>query len=177
MTLIELVQQQLTQARYATALRDKLDNPILMFESDSVLGFVICFRDAATLIEDWNIASQRVLREAQFALRRAEAKSWNSYLVLLTGAEASYGESIMLSTIEEDLVGTRKIARAGVTASEQAHAALLPLLPIQNAPRLDAIEMATEMRLRTSELPPELVEAFISNAPETNLIQLLEAKQ
>ena len=107
----------------------------------------------------------------------AERKAWNSYLVLLAEAAADYGENILLGSIEEDLVGTRKIARAGILTAEDTRLAILPLLAIQNAPHLEAVDMAAEIRLRTTELPVELVEAFLSGAAETTLAQLLEANQ
>ena len=80
----------------------------------------------------------------------------------------------MLGSIEEDLVGTRKIARAGITNTEDIRSALLSLLAIQNAPRLEAVDMPTEIRVRTSELPSELVEAFLSGTNTATLFELLE---
>ncbi len=176
-TTILLVQDQLVQAGYAVAIADGDDGPVAMFENASILGFVLCFPDAAKLLEQWQPASQRVLKTAQFALRRAEAKSWNAYLLFLADAPGDYGQNIRLGTIEEDLIGTRKIARAGVADASDVRTALLPLLPIQNAPRLEAVDMPSEIRLRTSELPIELVQAFLSGAPDATLAQLLEAGQ
>jgi len=174
---MKLAQEQLVQAAYATAIVDGPNEPVLMFEDDLVLGFALCFPDAAALIEGWLAASERVLRAAQFALRRAEAKSWNTYLVLLAEAPADYGQTATLETIEENLVGTRKIVRAGIATAEDARTALLPLLPLQAAPRLEAVDMPAEIRLRTSELPGELVNAFLSEASETVLSQLLDSGQ
>jgi hypothetical protein len=108
-------------------------------------------------------------------LRRADRKAWNTYLVLVSERTGNYGENIMLGAIEEDLVGTRKIARAGITNAEDVQAALLPLLAIQGAPRLDPVDMPAEIRLRTSELPGMLVDAFLSGASNATLTQLLEA--
>lgn len=175
--LLSMAQEQLVGAGYAVATADDQDGPVLLFENDSILGFVLCFPDAAALLERWQSASQRVLQTAQFALRKAERKAWNAYLVFLAEAEGDYGENIMLGAIEEDLVGTRKLARAGIANAEAVRAALLPLLAIQNAPRLDAVDMPAEIRLRTTELPNELVDAFLSGAGESTLAQLLEAGQ
>ena len=175
MSIMDLAQQQLAEANYAVAVDGDNSEPFLMFESDSVLGFVLTFPDAASLIERWRPSSQRVLDRAQFALRRAETKSWNTYLVFLADTSPAYAESITLDAIEEDLVGTRKIARAGIKSLDDVRAALLPLLAMQHAPRLEAIDMSEEIRLRTSELPSDAVEAFLSRAPDATLIQLLEA--
>lgn len=175
--ILSLVQEELLAGGYAVATTDDKDGPVILFESDTILGFVLCFPDASTLLQRWQPMSQRVLQAAQFALRRAERKAWNTYLVFLSEAAGDYGQNILLGTIEEDLVGTRKIARAGIKGIEEVRAAILPLLAIQNAPRLDAVDMAAEIRLRTTELPSELVEAFLSGTSDANLAQLLEASQ
>jgi hypothetical protein len=175
--LLTMAQELLVAAGYAVATADDQDGPVLLFENDSILGFVLCFPDTAALIEWWQPISQRVLQTAQFALRRAERKAWNAYLVFLAEAEGDYGQNVMLGAIEEDLVGTRKIARAGITNTEDMRAALLPLLAMQNAPRLDAVDMPAEIRLRTTELPSDLIDAFLGGAVESTLAQLLEAGQ
>jgi hypothetical protein len=175
--ILSMVQEQLLGAEYAVATADDQDGPVILFENDSILGFVLYFADATTLLERWQPTSRRVLESAQFALRRAERKAWNAYLIFLAEAPGDYGQNIMLGAIEEDLVGTRKIARAGIDSTDDVHAALLPLLSVQNAPRLDAVDMTAEIRLRTTELPSELVEAFLGGASESTLAQLLEAGQ
>ena len=175
--ILSIAQEELLAGGYAVATADDQDGPVLLFESDSILGFVLCFPDASALLERWQPSSQRVLQAAQFALRRAERKAWNTYLVFLAEAAGDYGQNVLLGAIEEDLVGTRKIARAGIDGIEEVHAAMLPLLAIQNAPRLDAVDMAAEIRLRTTELPGELVDAFLGGASEAILAQLLEANE
>ncbi len=175
--LIELVQEQLCAAGYEVAVGEDTDGPFIMFESAVILGFVLCFPNAAALIEGWQPTSQRVIKQAQLALRRAEAKSWNAYLVLLAVTPGDYGQNVKLGTIEEDLVGTRKIARAGIINAQDTREAMLPLFAVQNAPRLATVDMSAEIRLRTSELPKELVDAFLGGATEATLTQLLETGQ
>ncbi|MFA3919129.1 hypothetical protein [Ruegeria hyattellae] len=172
--IIEMAKQQLVDGGYSVKTTDDNDGPVLLFENDAVLGFVLCFPDAGIMLERWKEISQRIFTCEQFALRRAESKAWNAYLVLLTSTPGDYGENIMLGGIEEDLVGTRKIARAGVADAGDVCSALLPLLAIRNAPRLNALDMSAEIRLRTTELPRDLVEGFLSSASEGTLIQLLE---
>lgn len=175
MTLpLELVRDQLTATGYEVVLAAEQDSSYLKFENDLIMGFVLEFADSEALIEGWQAASQRVLHAAQFALRRAETKSWNTYVVFLTRAVADYGQNMSLATIEENLTGTRKIARAGIESAEDVRAALLPLLDMQNAPRLEAVDMTAEIRLRTSELPKELIDAFVEGASESTVAQLLE---
>lgn len=177
MSLLQTVSQQLSEANYSVAALEEQSAKYLAFEGDTVLGFVLAFADTHSLIENWRAHSQQILKAAQFGLRRAEAKSWNAYLILLTAEPANYGASVTLSAIEEDLTGTRKIARAGIANEDDARGALLPLLAIQNAPQLDAVDMASEIRLRTTELPTDLVEAFVGGAPDAAILQMLEAGQ
>lgn len=177
MSVLQIVSQQLSEANYSVAALEEPSVKYLAFEGDTVLGFVLAFPDTRSLIGNWRSHSQQVLKAAQFGLRRAEAKSWNAYLILLASEPADYGASVALSAIEEDLTGTRKIARAGIGNEDDARGALLSLLAIQNAPQLDAVDMASEIRLRTTELPTDLVEAFVGGAPDVAILQMLEAGQ
>lgn len=175
--MLQIVSQQLSEANYSVAALEEPSVKYLAFEGDTVLGFVLAFPDTRSLIENWRLHSQQVLKAAQFGLRRAEAKSWNAYLILLAAEPAGYGASVTLCAIEEDLTDTRKIARAGIGNEDDARGALLPLLAIQNAPRLDAVDMAAEIRLRTTELPGDLVDAFVGGAPDATILQMLETGQ
>lgn len=177
MSAQQIVAQLLTEAGYSVAMLGDAEAAYVAFEGDTVLGFVLEFPDVRSLIELWRTRSQQVLQASQFGLRRAEAKAWNAYLILLTSEPADYGAAVMLSAIEEDLTGTRKIVRAGVATDLEARGALLPLLSIQNAPQLDAVDMAAEIRLRTPELPAEIVDGFLAGSPDATLLQMLEAGQ
>jgi hypothetical protein len=149
----------------------------MTFENDTVVGFVLHYADAESMLKDWRGRSTEVLTTAQFRLRRLDAKAWNAYLLLLADEPGDYGQTIAIGAIEEDLVGTRKIARAGISAVAEMRSALLALLPIQNTPKLESVDLPAEIRLRTSELPAEVVETFLSGAPESTVLQLLEADQ
>jgi hypothetical protein len=160
-----------------------LTNPIsiggrqaLAFEDATVLGFVFAYDDPAKLIEGWGKDTDQTISAHQFGLRRAAQKAWNVYVVLLTSAEADYAQSVALGAIEEDLVGMRKISRAGVTDLADLRSALLPLLPLQSAPRLEAVDIIAEIRQRTTELPTRAVNAFLSNADDAVIIQVLEER-
>lgn len=177
MSALPIIMQLLDQAGYSVTSMNNVTRDVLTFEGDTVLGFVLEFPDTRTLIEQWRNHSQQVLKESQFGLRRAEAKAWNAYLILTTTEPADYAAAITISAIEEDLTGTRKIARAGVVSEFDARGVLLPLLAIQHAPQLDAIDMSAEIRLRTSELPAELMDAFVNGAPDAIMLQMLEAGQ
>jgi len=110
----------------------------------------------------------------RLVLRSAGDKAWNLYVVLLADEPGTFGQRIALCDIEENLVGTRKIARAGVADSDSLRNALLPLLHLQSPPKLEAVDMAGEIESRTTELPRGLMHAFLSDSSEDTLVQLLE---
>ena len=98
-------------------------------------------------------------------------------MVLLSESPGDIADHVTLGMIEEDLAGTRKIARAGITNGNEAHSALLPLVDIQNAPQLGTIDMAVEIRIRTPELPRDLVDAFLNKANNKSMLDLLERQE
>ena len=169
------VRQQLINGGYSIGELNARDCHVVIFENATVLGFVFFYSDSAALLENWRSDSERVLREAQFSLRKAGEKAWNTYTVFLADNRTNPDDGIKLQAIEENLVGTRKIARTGVNSIEELRLALLPLSGIQNAPRLEPIDMESEIRLRTSELPEDLVDGFIGDAPNSVMTQLLES--
>lgn len=170
-------QRLLSEADCVTSQINTSWGQALAFENSTVLGFVVVYENADQLIRLWSDHADSLVASNQLSLRRAQAKAWNTYTVFLSGAMATYGELIALGAIEEDLTGTRKIARAGIRDAEQLRTALLPLLPIQNAPRLEAVDMLVEIKLRTTELPSRVVEAFLSGVPETSVVQVLEEER
>lgn len=158
-----------------TALRSAVKGrDVLIFEDDSVIGFIFFYPDAPSLIADWAHDSEAAVSAHQLALRRAGQKAWNTYVVLLASGEASHSDMAALRAIEEDLTGTRKIARSDLKDMSDVEAALLPLLPLHSAPKLDAVDMVLEIRQRSTELPPRAVEAFVSGIEESIVLQVIE---
>lgn len=174
LNLLEECQRLLSEAGIETSAVDMGPQRRLAFESTTVLGFAFAYENADQLLRSWQGDVNLAIESSQLALRRAAAKAWNTYVILLAEAVPNYVQAVSLSGIEEDLTGTRKIARAGIADISKLRAALLPLLPIQNAPRLEAADMVSEIRLRTTELPPRVVEAFLSAAPEAVAAQIFE---
>jgi hypothetical protein len=173
--LLEECRRLLSEAAIATSVTETNRVTVLAFEGVTVLGFVIAYHDSAELLDRWYADSAALIADNQLSLRRAQAKAWNTYMVLLADTSASSPEqSIALRALEEDLIGTRKIARAGIKSREDLRSALLPLLPIQNAPRLEAVDMVTEIDLRTTELSERIRQAFLSGVPESVIAQVLE---
>ena len=169
------VRQHLVNDGYSIGELQALDCRVVIFENATVLGFIFLYSDSSALFANWQNDSEQMLREAQFCLRQAGKKAWNTYTVFLADNQTSPDDAVMLQAIEEDLSGTRKIARTGVKDVDELRLALLPLLAIQNAPRLEPIDMTKEIRLRTSELPDDLVDGFIGDAPNAVMAQLLES--
>lgn len=93
---------------------------------------------------------------------------------MIASDAADYSNSVALAAIEEDLSGTRKIARAGVRDITDLRSVLLPLLPLQSAPKLEAVDMQAEIRQRATELLPRVVDAFLSSADDGVVTQILE---
>jgi hypothetical protein len=173
--LLEESERLLQNVEISTQLIETSRGKALTFESDTVLGFIMAYENCALLIERWSADMGALVAENQLGLRRAQSKAWNTYTVFLAMGEANYAQKIALSSIEENLTGTRKLARAGVDDSEDLRAALLPLLPIQHAPHLEPVDMSAEIKLRTTELPTRVIDAFLApQAPETSVVQILE---
>ena len=146
----------------------------LVFEDPTVLGFLLVYGHASEMIEEWVKDSTGVIASHQLGLRRAGQKAWNTYVVLLAAEPAEHPQLVALAAIEEDLTGTRKIARSGIRDQADVRTALLALLPLQSAPKLEAVDIVGEIRARTTELEPRVVDAFVSNAEEAVVLQVLE---
>lgn len=164
----------LTEHSFSVRYIQMEDIQFLVFEDATTLGFVLSYDSAEHLLASWESQADHVIASHQFGLRHAGQKAWNAYLVLLAAEVTDYSQTVLLGSIEENLVGTRKIARGGVIDMTELRAALLPLLPIQAAPQLEAIDIASEIRRRTTELPSRAIEAFLSQADEGLVVQVLE---
>lgn len=164
----------LREAGYATEQVAIRQREALVFEGDTVLGFLFAYDSVKDLTKDWVADSDNAIATYQFGLRKSGIKAWNTYLVLLSPEPPDYAQIVSLGAIEEDLSGTRKIARAGIKDLADLGAALLPLRPLQSAPRLEAVDMKKEIRERTTELPTRAVDAFLSGAEESVVLQVLE---
>jgi hypothetical protein len=146
----------------------------LAFENATVLGFVVAYDDPTQLVASWKADGDRIVMRHRDALQSARQKAWNAYLVLISRGSADFAQALALGQVEEDLEAMRKITKAGVTGVAGARTALLPLLPFRAAPSLDPIDMREEILSRSTELDDDLVAAFLSNADESVVMQLLE---
>lgn len=146
----------------------------IAFEDATVLGFIVAYENPEDLIANWRVDRDRIAMRHRDALHAARQKAWNAYLVLVSRTAADFALALALGQIEEDLEAMRKITKAGVADRGSARMALLPLLPFRAAPSLDPIEMPAEIQSRSSELDDQIVAAFLSNADEGVVMQLLE---
>ena len=145
-----------------------------IFENDTVLGFGLLYETPAQIIESWAVDADNLIASRHFQLRASANKAWNTYVLFLAKERAKSGEIVALSLIEEDLVGYRKIARAGCIDATELQRALLPLLPIQAAPILDPVDSQIEIRQRATDVSPRLLKAFLSEADDQVVLQMLE---
>lgn len=147
---------------------------ILAFEDATVLGFVVAYESPSHLISSWKKDGDRIAMRHRAALQAAQQKAWNTYLVLISRGQADFSQSLLLGQIEEDLEAMRKVTKAGIAGVSGARTALLPLMPFRAAPSLDPIDMRREIESRSDELDSDVVAAFLSNADDGVVIQLLE---
>jgi hypothetical protein len=177
MDILESGEALLNATGFATSRFSSGDRKLVAFEGSNSLGFLFGYADADSLLSAWSVDIDWAISHYQFQLRKAGQKAWNAYAILLVAEPSDYSRSMRLSAIEEDLSGTRKIVRAGVANEDEVRAALLPLMEIQNSPVLPAVDITNEIRLRTTELPSRVVEAFLSDAEEAVVIQVLEEEK
>lgn len=164
----------LTETGFLTGRVSVGNREALVFEDDTVLGFLFAYASSPELIGAWDKDANRAIADHQLGLRRASQKAWNVYVVFLSSLDADHSHSAALAAIEEDLAGTRKIARDGIADLADLRAALLALLPLQSAPKLEAVDIMAEIRQRATELQPRALDAFLSTVDETVVIQVLE---
>ena len=155
--IIEWTEDHLTYADYDVRRDNVNGQTVLSFENDAVFGFVLSFNSAHDMLTNWGSRAEGILARNTLVIRRAEVKAWSVYLVLLASGSPGSGEQYAVSDIEENLVGTRKIARANVTSFDRCREAILPLLPLPKAPGLEPIDFEAELKKRSTSIPSLLL--------------------
>jgi hypothetical protein len=171
-TLI-FAERLLSGAGYFFMRADNQDRQLLLFEDRTLLGFAFAYMSTTELLTNWRADYDSTIKRLSFVFRRAGPKAWNCYAVFLASGVAGGKTSLFLHAIEEDLSGTRKIARGGIETFEDVRAALLPLLPIQNAPQLEAIDLEAETRQRAQDVPEAALKAFFDAQEPEEILALL----
>lgn len=175
--VITLSAEILVAAGYAVDRISLAKRAALAFENSVCLGFVLAYDTTDQLLRESANDSKMAIDRYGLSLRRAGEKAWNVYVVLISGGPKNEALQASLTELEEDLVGTRKIARDGISSTADLRSAFLPLLPIQSAPKLEAVDMRSEIRMRASDVNPKGIDAFLSTADESIVLQLLEETQ
>ena len=172
--LITLTEHILSAADFEMQRLSHTSSPSLAFENSTILGFVYTYTTPLDLLGTWQHDHDEALQRLSFMFRRAEQKAWNAYAILLAEANADTKTAYVLHAIEEELSGTRKIARAGMRNVEDVRACLLPLIPIQSAPSLEAVDSASEIRSRAQDVPSLALDSFFAKRPPEEVLDTLE---
>jgi len=173
------VQSLLQQAGYQTWLASVDGFGAIAFEDDAVMGFVCIFEDATTLLSRWNEVETKLLTKHASSLQKAGDKTWNIYSVFLSSGRANDIESRAIRWIEENLDRTRKIAACGLTSREDVARVLLPVLPLQYQPLMDAedLDLTHRLRSRIASIAPSAVSAVLDNkVSPVEVVRLLGAE-
>jgi hypothetical protein len=148
------------------------DQDILLFEDDSLFGFVVLYDTVESLLATWRDKQAHFIKRNASSLRRANMKAWNCYAVFLCSDTALDEQKAAFAEIEEDLSLTRKLVADGVSTQRDAQRALLPVLPIQNhaAPSSDNdLNLST----RLNSWPAQAIRALEGDATAPELLELL----
>jgi hypothetical protein len=172
MSLLREVEAVLSKAGYRITHKPAVPDSIV-FEDDSLYGFVVEYDSISRLREAWRSAEELFLTFHAPSLRQAAQKAWNCYSVHITADAGSESEIRALLAIEEDFKSTRKIARGALSSRKDLVHALAPLLPLQNvvAPERQSLQPDPKGRLR--EWPAAAVEALVGDAAVTEVVALL----
>ena len=170
---LDLISSVLEEAEYSCSIVEAENGNCLAFENRVSFGFIHCYSDLGDLLRSWRAENEKTLSLFQFQIRSSGEKAWNAYSVFLAFERPDESAVALLARIEEDLSGTRKIAR-GVNADEDGiRQGLLPLLGIQNPPVLGVVDMVAEIRARSAGLPTKAVDAFLLDAPNSEVLRLM----
>ncbi len=174
MNLLAETQKLFRANKINTRLVQNSNEAYLVFENDTILGFVFAYEHSNQLLSSWESNAKSAISANQLALRRAGLKAWNTYVILLAEGSSTPEEQYRIGLIDEDLRATRKIARSGVSGIAALQASTLQLFQFKNAPTLEAVDMQNEIRMRTTTLPERLMTAFLSAADDNTVAQICE---
>jgi len=154
------------------------DATVLLFEDESIMGFVASFETAEQLLEKWKEQQGQFIAKLAVPLRRAARKSWNCYAILLSRASAPPALRPELTSLEEDLTLTRKLVGDGISSDEDVERVLMPILPIRHQlanPQIDQESPSSRLTswsgearrlLETNEASPiDLIETLLGDQP------------
>ena len=125
---------------------------VLVFEDEYSIVGLSFYASWADLETGWERAQAEMVARISQHMRRADPKSWDGYLVLLTLDEAARAEAV--AQVRHDTRRLRKLVATGreLTAMSAIGDMLLPVLPFRMA------DLGTERATLIARLP-EMLEA------------------
>lgn len=172
--LLSTMQIVLREAGFITHLISINRSSVLCFEDDALMGFGWVFNDASELLACWKTTEMSLLKQHAPRFRAAGEKAWNVYCVFLCVASADASQNRQVRWVEEDLERTRKIAACGLASHEDVVRALLPVLPLQHQPALQAEDVTDRLRRRIRTIAPKATDvALDESVPVAEVVRLL----
>lgn len=166
--LLATARAELERSRYFVVSREDQ----LLFENDTLMGFVRSALTVNELLGSWESWEQRFLGESAMAIRRAGVKAWNLYAIFLTMEPASEKDKSAIADIEENFESTRKVVQAGVVSAEDVRRALYPLLPLQNRSLMEDVDPIARLQ---PHLPPsfprEMLDILLKKQPAKDTLK------
>ena len=169
-------QSILMEAKYHVVPVAEDGQEYIAFENNTLFGFLHYYSTIEELLSSWKQDKDKALKLFSPKLHLAGSKAWNVYTVILTSEEANDIQFHALQDIEEDLSGTRKIARSNLDTTDDVRAALLSLLPFSYIPSLPSLDIKQEIALRAQELPKKALMAFLADEELSTIATLLESE-
>lgn len=176
-TLLASAAELLADSGYRSAGADagnawKVSNSRL-FEDPYSLAAVVVYDTWKEMLEHWPDAQAALVETMSTRLSKAEPKSWDGYLVLLTPAFPDSNSARDVTAIRYDTTRVRKLIATGedLQTLEDVRRAILPLLPVLTVagdrPRdvLDLLIEALAKRGIDRDDVSRLVAAFNGNQP------------
>lgn len=129
---------------------DQWSNSARAYEDSFGVVAVFVFVSAEGLVRDWATAQADLVDLITKHMGRDDAKAWDGYLVLLTGAPEDQGNRLEIGEIRRDTSRVRKFVATGeqLESLQSVERVLMPLLPLG------------------PELPPDLPETALAVLPE-----------
>ena len=173
--LLDDVRTALEAAAFTT-LSLRPDSSFLYFEDSTIMGQVHVLASAAEIVETWESLQDNFLRRNASRLLVDTTKAWNLYTILLASHAPPIDLARALFSLEDDLRGTRKIARAGVLTKRDIAAALAPILPFHSVPSVAPIDASVALAERLHSVAPPLQGLVTGASTEALVASLLGDK-
>jgi hypothetical protein len=175
--MMPTVQIVLEEAGYAVWLVVADDSTAVCFEDEAVMGFVCMFDDPEQLLSRWSSIESTLLVRHAARFRTAEQKAWNVYSIFLCAKAGTEEQTREITSIDENLERTRKIAACGLVGKDDVVTALLPVLPLQYRPVLERENVTERLKRRISAIAPTAVDvALDENVPASDVLPMLGAQ-